>query len=332
MAQITEGIRLEQRRARAKPRVRRGVLVIPALVALGTLASFLGAWWWGFELLSNFRPHAAALSLLVVLYAVARRSPLAIIIGFACLIANGIPLTPYLSGRSAAADLPRSVRVMTANLHGDTTVLPKLRKLIEKEQPDVVLLTEVPPNMPAVPMTLFPDYPETLFSQRGAFEVMVLSRWTLGGPHFDRTVAEHLPVLSAELCNPANPSVCMAFVGLHATLPFRRTVQSRDAQLRLAAKLAFARGDIPVLLMGDLNATPWSPTFTDLLADGELRDVSVGRGLSTTWPAACLLCGVLIDHILVNPKITVLASRVADDIGSDHRPVVADLAFLAATP
>ena len=323
MAQVTDAIPLQQ----SRKRLPWGVLTIPLLLAAATAASFLGSQWWVFECLAHFRPHWAVLSLLVLLWSIVRRVPFAVVIAFACLVPNVVPLTPYLLARSAAPDLPRSVRVMNVNLHGDTNVLPKLKALIAQEQPDIVLLTEVPPTVPAVPMTLFPDYPETLFSQRGAFEVMVLSRWTIKGPHFDRTVAQQLPVLSAELCDPANPSVCLALIGLHGARPFGATVAMRDAQLRRAAQLAFARGDLPVLLMGDLNVTPWSPLFSQLLADGELRDASLARGLTATWPSACLLCGVLIDHVLVSPKITVLGSRVAADIGSDHRPVLADLAL-----
>lgn len=323
MVQYTDAIPLRQ----ARPRARWGVLAIPLLLAVGTSASFLGAQWWVFECLSHFRSHWAILSLLVALYAIASRSLLAGLIAFACLTANVLPLAPYLVARSAAHDTARTVRVMTVNLHGDDAVMPRLQALIAKEQPDIVLLTEVPPIFPAVPINLFPQYSDTLFSQHGAFEVVVLSRWTINGPHFDRSVAQPLPVLSAELCDPANPAVCLALVGLHGARPFGRTVRSRDAQLRRAAQLAFARGDLPVLLMGDLNVTPWSPAFARLLDDGELRDASVSRGLTTTWPAICLWCGVLIDHILVNPKLAVIESRVAEDIGSDHRPVVADLAF-----
>jgi endonuclease/exonuclease/phosphatase (EEP) superfamily protein YafD len=323
MTQITDAIAPEETR----PRMRWRVLAVPLLLAIATLASFLASYWWGFEMLAHARPHWAALSLLVLAYAVALRSFAAGLIALTCFTANVLPLAPYLVARSVAHDLPRAVRVMTANLHGDAAVVPRLRVLIEKEDPDIVLLTEVPASIPAVPMTLFPQYPETLFSQRGAFELMVLSRWTIKGSHFDRSVAPRLPVLSAELCDPADATRCLALVGLHGARPFGRTVAARDAQLRRAAQLAYARGDQPVVLMGDLNVTPWAPAFAQLLLDGELRDASLIRGLSASWPARCTWCGVLIDHVLVNPKIAVLASRVAGDIGSDHRPVLADLAL-----
>ena len=44
---------------RPRPRIRLAVLSIPLLVAAGTLASFLGAYWWVPECLAHFRPHWA---------------------------------------------------------------------------------------------------------------------------------------------------------------------------------------------------------------------------------------------------------------------------------
>jgi endonuclease/exonuclease/phosphatase (EEP) superfamily protein YafD len=322
MLQKTDAIALE----RPRPRLRLAVLAIPLLVAAGTIASFLGAYWWVFECLAHFRPHWAGLSLLTLAYCSAVRSRLAGVIALVCLVVNTAPLAPYLFAYDTASALTRSVRVMSANLHGDDRALRRLQALIAQEQPDIVLLTEVPPSFPAVPLNLFPQYPETFFSRHGAFEVVLLSRWTVKDSHLDRRLAQ-LPILTTELCDPENPATCLNVIGLHGARPFGRTVQWRDVQLERAAEVAAALADQPVLLMGDLNVTPWSPVFARLLDAGNLRDASRARGLTTTWPASCLWCGVLIDHILVNPKIAVIQSRVAADIGSDHRPVVAEIAF-----
>jgi endonuclease/exonuclease/phosphatase (EEP) superfamily protein YafD len=309
-----------------RPHVGLAARAIPLLVAAGTLASFLGSQWWVLECLAHFRPHWAVVSLLVVAYSLTIRRPLVGLIGLACLMANVVPLAPYLFARSGEHGLSRTVRVMNANLHGDDAVLPRLRALLAKEQPDILLLTEVPPGLSSSPTSLFPEYPHTVFDRRGAFEVVVLSRWTLNQVHLDRRLVQ-LPILSAELCDPANPNACLTLVGLHGARPFGRTVRWRDTQLDRAAQVAAARKDQPVLLMGDLNLTPWSPVFARLRDTGNLRDGSIARGLTTTWNAHFLWLGVLIHHILINQKIAVLESRVAEDIGSDHRPVVADLAF-----
>jgi endonuclease/exonuclease/phosphatase (EEP) superfamily protein YafD len=163
----------------------------------------------------------------------------------------------------------------------------------------------------------------------GAFEVIMLSRWAIKKRRMDRSAGLDFPVLSAELCGPEGAAGCATVIGLHGARPFGRNVHLRNAQLALAVRVAAARGDEPVILLGDLNLTPWAPTFASLLEAGNLRDASIVRGLTATWPSRYALFGLLIDHVLVNPKVAVLGSRIGPAIGSDHLPVLADLAFQA---
>ena len=59
-----------------------------------------------------------------------------------------------------------------------------------------------------------------------------------------------------------------------------------------------------------------------------------GFGRGCTWPFQPTyrgwLPGVRIDHILLSKDFTCTRSYVAEDIGSDHRPIVAEVAFRAA--
>lgn len=235
---------------------------------------------------------------------------------------------PYLVAQNGHTAAARTIRVLAFNLHAHGTDENKFRALIANDEPDVVLLTEVPANFASVAASLTPHYPHTIMERPGApFEVILLSRWPIKQRHMDRSVATALPVLSAELCHPAAPSECVTLVGLHAARPFGRTVRSRNSQLALAARVAGAHIERPVILLGDLNVTPWAPTFARLLETGNLRDSALSRGLTATWLSRNPLLGLPIDHVLVSADISVIAWRVAADIGSDHRAVIADLAF-----
>ena len=314
---------------RSKLRARLAVLT-SSLLAAGTLASFLGALWWGFEILAHFRPQWAALSLLLLVIAVPLRAYTAAALCLACLLANLVPLAPYLLSRHAPSATAPTLRVLTANLHGRNADTAKFAALIAREQPDVVVLTEVPANFASVAASLTPSYPHTIMERPGAaFEMILLSRWTIKQRQVNRSAGQSLPVLSAEVCSPVASAGCATVIGLHGARPFGRGVHLRNAQLALAVRVAAAKGDEPVILVGDLNLTPWAPTFAALLEAGNLRDASIVRGLTATWPTRHAAVGLLIDHVLVNPKVTVLGSRIGPDIGSDHLPVLADLAFQA---
>ena len=314
---------------RTKPRTRLAVLAL-SLLAVGTLASFLGALWWGFELLSHFRPQWAALSLLLLAIALMFRAFVAAALCLACLLGHLVPLAPYLLSRHAPSATTPTLRVLTANLHGRNTDLAAFTALIAREQPDVVVLTEVPTNFASVATSLTPPYPHVIMERSsGAFEVIVLSRWTIKQRQINRSAGQHFPVVSAEVCSPVASAGCATVIGLHGARPFGRNVHLRNAQLALAVRVATARGDEPVILVGDLNLTPWAPTFAALLDAGNLRDASIVRGLTATWPSPYAWFGLLIDHVLVNPKVAVLGSRIGPDIDTDHLPVIADLAFQA---
>jgi vancomycin resistance protein VanJ len=80
--------------------------------------------------------------------------------------------------------------------------------------------------------------------------------------------------------------------------------------------------DVPIVV-GDFNLVPESRRFrTDW---GHLRSSwrrsSIGTGY--TWHSRWH--GLRIDHILVSPDVQVTKAWVGPDLGSDHRPVIADL-------
>ena len=100
----------------------------------------------------------------------------------------------------------------------------------------------------------------------------------------------------------------------------------RHAQLAAIGDLAAteARREI---VAGDLNTTPWSHGFRQLVRLRSLRDSGVGRGVQATWNARRWVPRIPIDDVVVSPEVRVIDRRVGPDVGSDHRPVEATLAI-----
>jgi endonuclease/exonuclease/phosphatase family metal-dependent hydrolase len=88
------------------------------------------------------------------------------------------------------------------------------------------------------------------------------------------------------------------------------------AQYRRLARL-LPPLDHPALLAGDMNM--WGPPASSFFRGW--RRAVIGR----TWPAH--RPHSQLDHVLVTPAVRVVAARVADATGSDHRPVVVTLAI-----
>ena len=95
-----------------------------------------------------------------------------------------------------------------------------------------------------------------------------------------------------------------------------------------------AQSDMPVIVTGDFNLTPWSPRFRAAWRASGLTFAGDYRLWPKTWPAhavpwkylpAVLIGGIPIDHVLVSRHFAVAAIRRGPYIGSDHYPVLADL-------
>lgn len=82
-----------------------------------------------------------------------------------------------------------------------------------------------------------------------------------------------------------------------------------------------------VQYFGDLNVTMWSSNYSKLIADSGLANSRKGFGILATWPMFFPLLSIPLDHCLVSPGIGINACRSGPDIGSDHLPLIVELAF-----
>ena len=105
----------------------------------------------------------------------------------------------------------------------------------------------------------------------------------------------------------------------------------RDGQLAELPGVV-RRATSPVVLLGDLNSTPWGAHFRKLVHDSALRDSAQGRGVHPTWPAIDPLLRIPIDHCLLSPAIGLVDRQVGPDIGSDHYPLIVDFVLPATRP
>ncbi|MCB8819865.1 endonuclease/exonuclease/phosphatase family protein [Microvirga rosea] len=316
---------------------QQGRMVLPgalaALLFVATVGSFLGAWSWRLDLLSHFRPQLVVFGMVCSAVAIVLRSRIALVLSLVLTVVNAVPLAPYVSGAQAegnrGADAHDRIRVMTFNMHGTNTDLAALRRLIDREGPDVILLEEAPSGADFL-QKLEERYPYRVAEHEGIpLDVVFISRWKPLTWSVDRSVARFRSVLAARLCDPDTAMRCLTFIGLHADQPFDEGARRQQSQLAIAARHILAAPDDAVLVMGDLNMTPWSNTFRSFVDQTGLYDTTRSRGISGTWNSSSPLFGLPIDHILIGAGLQVVRIRTAEDLGSDHLPLIAELAFKA---
>ncbi|HTI73402.1 MAG TPA: endonuclease/exonuclease/phosphatase family protein [Mycobacterium sp.] len=233
----------------------------------------------------------------------------------------------YVGGR---ADAGVGTRVVSANLRygrADPDAVVRLAA----QHADILAVQELTPEkadqISAAGMDgVLPH--RYLRAREGPAGVGIWSRYPLTpGTDYDEF---WLGMITARVSIPGLPSD-VTVATTHLSAPWPDPIRGwRDDLTRLRATLGEIAGSAPgpVILAGDLNATPDVLEFRRLLRDG-YRDAAeqAGAGLTRTHPADIVLPPVFaVDHILLRGG-TATSVHTLPVSGSDHRALLADIAF-----
>lgn len=296
------------------------LLTIAGVGVAATMGGFAGRAWWVFDLLANFRPLGAVLLLLAAAgLAGLRRWTGAAVVTTAALL-NVVLIAPYLLGAPASPpDDAELFEVVSFNVGISTSRRSDVMTWIASEDPDLVFLFE----------SSFEWEDAAMAADLGLAFVAVVPRNRLAGV----TVLAR-PDLAARIVDtPFDPSEAAAVeivhdgdqvtvLGLHPLSPTDGgRAERRDALLGAAGDWVAVRST-PVLVVGDLNATPWSTGFRALERRGSLVDSLRGRGFQPSWPEGFGPLMIPIDHALHTEDLAIAERRTGPANGSAHRPLV----------
>lgn len=297
----------------------------------GLVFGWLGRFHFLPDLASHFRLQAICVLLFcgIVLLVFRRRRWGAIGLG-AALIALST-LLPFVIKPESAAATTTPFRFLSMNVLTRNDRKSDVVTYLKESSPDVFVLLEVDEAWSkAVQDTCSSEWPYQVHEPRSDnFGILLCSKRK---PIQTKVLylGSDLPSVEATVVMPNGESVRL--VGTHPLPPMNNhNWRSRNDQL---AAIAETIGQHPLrkksLVAGDLNCSPWSPFFKDLLKRSGLRDSANGFGLPPTWYVAdFFLTALPIDHILVGSDISVVNRTVGPDLGSDHRAVIADCVIAA---
>lgn len=316
----------------SEPRLRRYLrtraTALAVLLCAVSVAGEFGRTHWLLDLASHFRPHYAAALLGAILALIVLRA--GVLIVAACVLSFGVQVravwpTAATLGAVTGTESARPVRILLANVYTGNRDHAAVARLLRAEAPDVVVLQEVDAVWLEALGANRTEYPHRVEEVRADnFGLVLWSRFPLSAARIERLDASGVPTIVARV---AAPMGACQLIAAHPLPPAGgRRSRLRDEGLAGLARLAAAQA-VPVVVVGDLNCTPWSPRFVDLLHDGRLRDTGAEEILRPTWPAALGVFGIPLDHCLVGPGVRVHARRIGPRIGSDHRPLIVDFSL-----
>jgi endonuclease/exonuclease/phosphatase (EEP) superfamily protein YafD len=304
---------------RTKPRILVRVLWIAwALGLIATALGFTAPWIPVFEPINAVRPFdaLAAMALFVAALAV-RETPLFRPTAALALLQIGLVLLPWGRAADSAPQLPPAFRLLTFDLGTDNDRFDDIADFILASHADIVLLQQVSCNANdrLIPK-LRPTYANAFVSATTCAGQAILSKrpWTSVGQAI--TLARKPLLVWARFDWDNHP---FTLTGVRVADMLAPNEQAADLG-RLQAHMA-TQGPAQIVA-GDLNLPPFAWKFA------QLQNAGLGQHATylATWPARWPL--FLMDNVLSTKDFASVHVTTGPPLGSDHRPLIADIGYL----
>ena len=305
--------------------LRRVAIAILAINVVQLVCSWLFIDYWLFEITTHFLPQQLALVAFCAAVIVAQRSrPLgaAIIAAFVTVSLVQKPgYTRHLAGASVPVLQVISYNVLYEN-DNYAEVEKWLLESLSKENENLVLLVEASESWTAGMSELKKRLPYHLeLAPSPAYGMALYSSVPLDGVKMEQMEPRSPPVVTGKV-RVAGKDVKL--YGVHTLPPTGQDWFEVRNKLLATLGEAVKADAAPVILMGDLNCSPWSPKMRLLTNSGKLMDPFEQLMRPHTWSALPgLLVTTPIDHILHSRELVAREVAVGPHMGSDHRPLVA---------
>ena len=303
-------------------------ILLGLILAIPTSGSFLGQYHWIFDLMSHFHlQYFFGLLLCLLVQVSIPYKRIRILWLLPAIAANLLVLSPFfLPYANVATAKASTLNILTINVFAHNSTPEKVIGYISGSEANVILLSEAQPEfMELVEETLNKNYPYIHnASQRGHFGIALLSQYPLLEAQTNRLGIRKYPSIEATIDWKGK---LVKVYGAHPHPPLsKQGTQWRDSELTKITEI-LAKESMPLILMGDLNTSPWSHITKQFSTEAGLRHAAMGYGIWPTWQLGTILLGAPIDHILVSPHWIVNSYKIGKGVGSDHYPVIANLAL-----
>ena len=292
-----------------------------AVIALASLSGIGHRW---IDILAQFPAPVLTLTILAVVIAALLRWWIPAAVGAAASVLLLLAVWPQYApgGPAAAADSP-VVRLYAGNLYAMNDDVAAMRASIEASDADIIVLVEFGEAPNAAMDTLLAGYPHREVTERvvrseDAVRSVIASRYPLSRRS---TEGNERQMIAAVADTPIGP---VRVVGVHLTRPW--PFQFQWGQIIQTQNLLDHIEGVPepVVMAGDFNSVASARIGRMLRSEGGLIHAP---GWPGTWPAAAPgPLRMTIDQVYHTRDIAVSQRRLGAPTGSDHRPIIVDLA------
>jgi endonuclease/exonuclease/phosphatase (EEP) superfamily protein YafD len=312
--------------------ILRGCTVLLLVgVLLATAAAWLGRVHWVFDLFTHWRPAYLLLSAMCLLLLLVLRARLtwsvaallAVIIHAWAVVPWYLPVDRH--GAAATEAVGQHLVVVVANVYTANEDHAAVLAMLDREQPDLFAVMEVNQRWVRALGAIHDRYPHRVVEPRADnFGIAVYSRLPLRDAQVMQLGPVGVPSIVARVEWPEGKPVHL--VVTHPLPPMSAdNFEARNAQLAAVGQWVLtqrSQAGGEHLILGDLNATMWSPWYEAMRDATGSVNARRGFGIQGTWPSGGLTAlRIPIDHALVSLGIGVIDCRALPTVGSDHLPL-----------
>ncbi|MCP4303907.1 MAG: hypothetical protein GY788_03305 [bacterium] len=300
-----------------------GLVTVGVIGTLATVLGFFGSTWWLFDLAANFRAHLAVVLLIVALLYSLVFSKATGLFFMAMAMVNGLLVLPlYLGSPEATADDDR-LQIVSFSVEQRNSIRDQTFRWVDTLDADLIVLLDTTDDWSRPSEQLDGYSIESQIPVDRTFGITILSP--------DGVEAQLLRIGrlrdSAVRIEAAIGDEPIAIYAIQARSMGNGTdAAHRDEYLAEIARMARAE-TLPTVVVGDLQATPWSHAFRNLASTADLKNSMDSFGLQTTWPAdRWAFFRLPVDHLLHSDDLTTVDRYLGPTFGVDHRPIVVTIA------
>jgi endonuclease/exonuclease/phosphatase (EEP) superfamily protein YafD len=290
--------------------------VLGAGAAAVSLFGFLDDRFWVAELASSIRALLFLGSLALLVAALFVRSVAGIVLALVALTANAVVLVPLYTDEPASPSGADRLLVAHVNMQHHYSDFVDVRRTLAERRPDVFVILEPSRGWLNKPPPNPPGYRVVVRGARPEPRILLFAGERVSNVVFPE--------------DPALPKSSIAFevqlddtlvhvLALHTAAPTTPGAgRARDDELAAASSWARRQAN-PVVVLGDLNSTPWSSALKSLEDSANLRNSAYGYGVQATWPSRAGPLGIPIDQLLHSQDLTATDRATGWGFGSEHR-------------
>ncbi len=283
----------------------------------------LGRWHWVLDLFSHFRWQYLLVCVLAVAWAFWRKRTLVKLAGLTTLMLNAWLIGQPNSGRASTPVADFKLRVVSLNVLTSNEDHDAVIDFLNSTNADVIFLMEVDDVWISALKPLQNTHPHRWENSR---------QDNFGLALYSRLPLQEITLLTDELKSSV-PSMQVLIkhagrefrlLGTHPLPPISNLyAASRDQQLSAIHDWVSTIQE-PMLVIGDLNASPWSHAMSSLTRSSGLR--LAANAWQPTWRLNSPFA-IPIDHALTTKSLLITERQIGPDVGSDHRAQIIDLGW-----